>query len=75
MSDVAYSERHTRDLLHAMRQRIAAFRSALQSVRHESIARGDSESQFAAKCGLSLEALHDMIGSYESYRQAVEASQ
>lgn len=49
------------------RQKMARLRDALQSIRRERMARGESEGQVAAQCGLSRDDLVEMIGTVEDY--------
>jgi hypothetical protein len=59
-----YRSRELKNRIHGYRVRISRLETALRTARNETIARGGSETQFARQCGLSLQELHEMVGSF-----------
>lgn len=47
---------------------------ALNAVRHEIIARGSTEDQFAAMCDLTKGQLHDLIETHAAYLENKETN-
>lgn len=62
--DTDYNLRVLKDRIHGYRVRISRLETALRLARNETIARGGSETQFARQCGLSLQELHELVGSF-----------
>jgi hypothetical protein len=59
-----YRSRELKDRIHGYRVRMSRLETALRTARNETIARGGSETQFARQCGLSLQELHELVGSF-----------
>ena len=66
MTDTDYRSRVLKNRIHGYRVRMSRLETALRLARNETIARGGSETQFARQCGLSLQELHELVGSYIS---------
>jgi hypothetical protein len=66
VTDTDYRSRVLKNRIHGYRVRMSRLETALRLARNETIARGGSETQFARQCGLSLQELHELVGSYIS---------
>jgi hypothetical protein len=66
VTDTDYPTRELKNRIHGYRVRMSRLETALRLARNETIARGGSETQFARQCGLSLQELHELVGSYIS---------